>query len=425
MWSAFITGAATKAVDIIEERDKEIQEKLSLNLKAMEEEAKQTRKKGETRRDQLREAASQLIAFGMSPDQVNTLIANYGEDTLKVTIDTLKEQGGVRPEKAQQFLGETPAATGDLESTIARMTTPTVPERAVPATQMTGAFGLPSRAVGEFEERAKRLATELPEPAMPTTALDFGVFADEDKPKGVVELENKLADKAVDAGVSVEDFRKTEEGKKIQAQIDGRNALAAERRGTEEEKARSASQINTSIALRLRERFQPLEMGQILQWNPDQFGGGTYSVLLPNDPAAIKYQKDRLGVVRQYFIDTGLIDAKGNIKGGRNAADAMYPYAEIDYDPQNLRVKSWRDTPLVPEGGAAPQESKPEAPATGAGRSRIGARAAQPVAPIPPVPTGQQAAGSGLPAPKTEEEYNALPSGTTYRHPDGTTKIKP
>jgi len=33
--------------------------------------------------------------------------------------------------------------------------------------------------------------------------------------------------------------------------------------------------------------------------------------------------------------------------------------------------------------------------------------------------------GPGLPAPTTEEEYDALPSGTQYRHPDGTIRTKP
>jgi len=358
MWSAFITGAATKAVDIIEERDKEIQEKLSLNLKAMEEEAKQTRKKGETRRDQLREAASQLIAFGMSPDQVNTLIANYGEDTLKVTIDTLKEQGGVRPEKAQQFLGETPAATGDLESTIARMTTPTVPERPAPATQMRGAFGLPSRAPAEFEERAKRLATELPEPAMPTTALDFGVFAEEDKPKGVVELEGKLTDMAVAAGMSVEDFIKTDDGKSIYAQIVGRTFLEAARKSKDEEvKDRSTEAIRKLVGDRLQEEITPLEFNNAVVFDP---GVGDFIVTIPGTEDAKRFQEKRKRIVQQTFRDTGILGADNKIIGGRNAADALNRYAVVDYE--NLRVKSWRNSPLQqPEQTTAPP-SAPAAP---------------------------------------------------------------
>ena len=36
-----------------------------------------------------------------------------------------------------------------------------------------------------------------------------------------------------------------------------------------------------------------------------------------------------------------------------------------------------------------------------------------------------QAAPSGVPAPKTQAEYEAIPSGTLYLHPDGQTKVKP
>jgi hypothetical protein len=361
MWSAFITGAATKAVDIIEERDKEIQEKLSLNLKAMEEEARSTRKKAETRRDQLKEAASQLIAFGMSPDQVNTLIANYGPDTLKTTIETLKEQGGVRPEQAQQFLGETPAAAGDLESTIARMTTPTVPTEPVPATQMKGAFGLPSRAPADFAERAKTLATELPEPAMPTTALDFGVFAEEEKPKGVVELEGKLADEAEKAGVSVEEYIKTDAGKKIYARIVGRTFLEAERKSKDEEvKDRSTEAIRKLVSDRLQQEITPLEFNNAVVFD---LSVGDFVVTIPGTEDAKRFQERRSRIVQQTFRDTGILDAEGKIIGGRNAADALNRYAIVDYD--KLRVKSWRDSPLQQkQEPAAPTSPAPAAPAT-------------------------------------------------------------
>ena len=38
---------------------------------------------------------------------------------------------------------------------------------------------------------------------------------------------------------------------------------------------------------------------------------------------------------------------------------------------------------------------------------------------------GAQTAPSGVPAPKSQAEYEAIPSGTLYLHPDGQTKVKP
>jgi hypothetical protein len=143
----------------------------------MEEEARQTKKKAETRRDQLRAAASQLISFGMTADQATSLISNYDQETINTTIEALKSRGGVRPQEATQFLGETPAPSMNLEEAISTRTTPTA--RPVAAVETRGAFGLPSRSGAEFAEKASTLKTELPESTVASSSLDFSVLMEE------------------------------------------------------------------------------------------------------------------------------------------------------------------------------------------------------------------------------------------------------
>jgi hypothetical protein len=364
MWSSFVTGFATQASKLIEDRDKEIQKQIDEQLELMNEEAKATQKKGQTRRDTLKTAANQLISLGMPQEQVAAFISGADQATLDATIKLMQKQAttprGMTPEMSQQMLSQFPKTEETPEDVIERLSTP-VAGAEPQFKQMRGAFGLPSPAAREATARTAGLRTTLPEMPMATTALDFGVFAEEEKPKGVVELEGKLADEAEKAGVSVEEYIKTDAGKKIYARIVGRTFLEAARKSKDEEvKDRSTEAIRKLVSDRLQQEITPLEFNNAVVFDPSV---GDFVVTIPGTEDAKRFQERRSRIVQQTFRDTGILDAEGKIIGGRNAADALNRYAIVDYD--KLRVKSWRDSPLQQkQEPAAPTSPAPAAPAT-------------------------------------------------------------
>lgn len=179
MWSSFVTGMAEKATSLIDERDKEIQEKIDRQLEKMYQDAAVTKKKAELRRDTLESTARELMTLGVSQEQAATLLQNVGPEGAANMVERLKSAKQVTPEKIRAALAQVKTSAAPLDEVIARQTTPTATE--VQAPQMRGAFGLPSRAGKEFAETARGIETELP--AIPTTAqpLDLSVFEEEEE----------------------------------------------------------------------------------------------------------------------------------------------------------------------------------------------------------------------------------------------------
>jgi hypothetical protein len=179
MWSAFVTGMAEKATSLIDERDKEIQEKIDRQLEKMYKDAGETKKKAQLRRDTLESTARELMTLGVSDVQAAALLQNVGPEGAANMVERLKKAEKVTPEKIRAALSQVETSEAPLDEVIARQTTPTATE--VQAPQMRGAFGLPSRAGEEFAETARGIETELP--AIPTTAqpLDLSVFEDVDE----------------------------------------------------------------------------------------------------------------------------------------------------------------------------------------------------------------------------------------------------
>lgn len=102
--------------------------------------------------------------------------------------------------------------------------------------------------------------------------------------------------------------------------------------------------------------------------------------------------------------------ARGSDKGVLGSDGRFYPFgANL---PPGVEVK------MSYGGTFAPSASKSGTPAGG----HRGQRATVPAtAPAPARP----AAPAGMPEPKTQAEYAQLPSGTTYKAPDGSIRVKP
>jgi hypothetical protein len=373
MWSAFVTGMAEKATSLIDERDKEIQEKIDKQLEKMYQDAAVTKKKAELRRDTLESTARELMTLGVSQEQAATLLQNVGPEGAANMVERLKSAKQVTPEKIRAALSQVKTSKAPLDEVIARQTTPTATE--VQAPQMRGAFGLPSRAGKEFAETARGIETELP--AIPTTAqpLDLSVFEDaeeEDTPT-IKQLQGMLADQAVKNNMSVDDFIKnTDDGASLAARIAGRRLQG----GDEEDKARTASQIRTLVNSRLQEEIAPLQFKSIT-YDPNL---QDFVVTIPGSPEAIQFLEKRRSVAADVFKNAGLL--KGNRLSDRNAADAISPFAVVDY--KTLTIKSWRPVAGSTGGAGAPAAGEqPAAPAPTPSPARRPADVPAGVKPIP------------------------------------------
>lgn len=372
MWQAFVTGFAEKATSLIEERNKEIRDEIFMQMNQRAKENEKIKEKAQLRIERAKEIARDLegILGNRFGDQTKSMVRELMLSGDPETIIKQVREGNIGVDDIGNFVKLDPTAPkGTPEDLYAAMAprakaaAPRSPE------QETTAFGLPTR-IGEQTRKsfmartgmteAEAAGLELPELPKPTATFNYDVFRGERKPKNVTDLEARMADNAVAEGMTIDEYRTTNRGKILQAQIDGRNLLAAERKGTEEEKDRAASAIRSNISNRLRERFQPLEFNKILQWETDAQGNGRYRVLLPNHPDAKKFEKERLDEIKKYYLASGIVDKEGNIRGGRNAADALYDHAEVDF--KNMRVTSWRSSPLgepsTKDKGAAPAPAR-------------------------------------------------------------------
>jgi ABC-type Fe3+-citrate transport system substrate-binding protein len=106
MWSAFVTGMAEKATSLIDERDKEIQERIDKHLEKMETEAAETKKKAQLRRDTLESTARELMSLGVSDVQAATLLQNVGPEGAANMVERLKKAKQVTPEKIRLALAQ-------------------------------------------------------------------------------------------------------------------------------------------------------------------------------------------------------------------------------------------------------------------------------------------------------------------------------
>lgn len=356
-WSSFVTGFAKQATTLIQERDKEIQDLINERLERMNQDAKEARKLGASRKEELTSVSNSLIALGVPESEVASLIESQGIERAKQTAELLQKKeltGGLTPDRLQQMTAGLPKTDSSLQGTIERLSTPVT--GTVTPVQTERAFGLGGgRRAAEFEERARMLQTELPEmPRAKGTGLDLSVFAEEkeeDAPT-IKQLQGRLADLAVKNNMSVDDYIKgTDEGASLAARIAGRRLQG----GDEEEKARTASQIRTLVNTRLQEEIAPLQFKSIT-YDPNL---QDFVVTIPGSPEAKQFLEKRRSIAADVFKNAGLL--KGSKLSDRNAADAISPFAEVDYN--TLTIKSWRPVAGDTEGTAPAASGSPAAPA--------------------------------------------------------------
>lgn len=397
MWSSFVTGFATKATELIEERDKEIQDNIKVQLSEMYKSRQKALQTAETRRDELRKTASQLRGYGIPDDAIANIITSGDATSITELLQKEAVAGTLTQDKIDTFIGrkESNVPQEALDTIIKRLSTPVKSTTRMPlATEMKGAFGLPTRAADRTVAETTAAtgmtleelqSTELPEIPLTATQFDFSVFADEAKPKGVIELESKLADIAEGLpGNTVEERManavKTPEGKKLQAQIVGRTFLEAQRKAKTEKdetlKPRSVEQLRKLVTSRLQEDIAPLQFKEITFDPRIQ----DFVVTIPGSAEAKRFLQMRQAVVKDVFTSAGLL--RGNKVLDRNVADAISAFADVDYD--TLTIKGFRDVAgSKPTEGAGGPPVPVEPAAAPAGARPTAARAQPPAGAIP------------------------------------------
>lgn len=228
---------AEKATSLIDERDKEIQEKIDRQLEKMYKDAGETKKKAQLRRDTLESTARELMTLGVSDVQAASLLQNVGPEGAANMVERLKKAKQVTPEKIRVALAQVKTVDAPLGEVIARQTTPTATE--VQAPQMRGAFGLPSRAGREFAETARGIETELPDIPTKAQPLDLSVLEDADE-----ETFNKRKN---EARIKVLDAKTPEEQTNAIAEL--RDVISIEQIGEDKKDKLSESSVRANLRI--------------------------------------------------------------------------------------------------------------------------------------------------------------------------------
>jgi hypothetical protein len=202
MWGAFVTGLSNKSVELIEEKDNEIKKNMELQLKDLYASRAEARKKSETRRDELRNAAAQLKSFGLDDAGIVKVLSSGNYDNISKLLQNEATSGTLTPQKIKGFIGEAePNIPPDLEAFFNKSTQLTQAPGTKPlSTEATGAFGFRSRAAEDVTERflkAQNISrdelqqTQLADMPMLGSSFNYGVLSREkdsfDKQKDAVK----------------------------------------------------------------------------------------------------------------------------------------------------------------------------------------------------------------------------------------------
>jgi hypothetical protein len=379
MWSGFITGFAEKSVSLIEERDKEIRKSVNSRIEDMFKQASVSKKEAEARREELTSLANQLMGVGFDEAEARALLENpeQAESIIKLVEsspnkmadpETKRRLFQPAAERMAGYAGEKPKDYIKKIATPQRSGVPTV----LP-TEMRTAFGLR----GPIDEgylsslgiKEEDLATELParEIAKPL-GLDMSVFREADT---FNERKNAAQVALLEADPGSDEFK--------QASSTLSRISAIEDIGKDSENKLKESDVRSN----LRNLENTIK---------EQMAGPGNLVRIANPDGSFSYGYKK-------GLDSSVIKS---IENSRQTA--ITSYLREFYSVRG-------EIPDVVRRAAAPFLVAPGTPVkVGGGQDKEGG--------APAAPTG------GLPSPKSQEEYDGLPSGTRYIDTDGKVKIK-
>ena len=352
----FITGFAKSAGESIDERDKEIRDTVNERMNFLLKKREQALQQATTRIDELKEQAKQLQALSgnrLTETQIAGIIESGEVDT--VITNLRKSSGVMSDDQIAQIYTPEKDYTGTVEGVVGKMTElkrgPEVP--GLEDEQRT-AFGLRTTAAAQekrkFAAAANVTVDDLYRNRLdkvsqfkPAGKLDLRVFA---TPESDTVVKARLRDNLASATQGLEEG--TEEYNKALGKALNSNKIKTDMAkiramlvvealsDTEGEKPRSTAAINSIITQSLRNGLDVLVTKNIIRWDPTR---ENYTPITGDVDAIASFIEQKNLIIRDVLVARGLITRDGKIVGGRNAEDAIAPYANIE----DGKIVSWKN----------------------------------------------------------------------------------
>ncbi len=368
--TALFAGVSSGVAESIEGRNKQIRNGAVKQLDQLVSEAEAKEKGLKTERDTLSQQARQLSAFrgannvGLTQDQILGLIQQ--PETAKALIEELKNKKDLSDvDMATVFKVGKPGTQMPPEDYIAKKTSIAIPTKEEPSKVVRGAFGFESPALkqaeAEFESVSGRKASEVK--AIARGQVDLGAdfkpmegtidlkqFAN---PESLSNVQNKLRDNIAN-GESLSTPTNKKLLDKLRADSVIKAMFDADGEGG---KPRTTGAINSVFDKSLRAGLDPFVVKGVVRFDTQT---NDYVPITGDTKAIGEFMDHKNKLIQSQAKALGILDKDGNIKGGRNASDALLPYANIE----DGKVVSWKSA-VVPKTGEEPTApvAKPSAPA--------------------------------------------------------------
>jgi hypothetical protein len=413
-FGAFVSGFSTGAAESIESRNKQIRNGATRQLDELVQQAEAKEKGLKTERDTLSQQARQLATFrganniGLTQSQILGLIQQ--PETAKALITELRNKKDLSDvDFSTVFKVAKPGTEMPVEDYITRRTSIAKDQQVKQPTKVVrGAFGLESPAMGqverEFEASTGRSAAEvraiaagridMGEDFKPTEGtIDFKQFGN---PESLSNVQNRLRD-LIAAGENLN----SEKAKPLLAKLRADAVIKdmfKEDKG-EEGKPRTTAAINSVMDKSLRAGLDPFVIKGVVRFDP---AVNDY-VPITGDADSIKnFMEHKNKLIQDQARALGILDKNNNIVGGRNANDALLPYANIE----DGKVVSWKSVTAKDTKDKTAETPAAAAPKVGGGTAPVISE--KPLA-IPKTNTGKI-------------DGTKLVPGQTYTAADGTIK---
>jgi hypothetical protein len=370
MWSAFVTGFASKATDLIEERDKEIQDNIKIQLNEMYKSRQSALQTSKTRDEELKKTASQLRGYGLPYSAIETIIKSGDATDITNLLQKEAIAGTLTPEKIEKFIGgkQDDSVTEEiLNKTIKQYSTPVKSATRMPLdTEMRSAFGL--KGSGERAlasglatlgmSREELEATEVPEIPRTQQPFDYSVFKGKEDRLKTVEIQEELRDiiarSETDAEGKLLNFADENDAIRFGElqTLAAANAVAASMvKVPDEEKPRTASEIRTMFKESLTNGLSPFIISGVAQIQAN----GDITPITGEAEDISSFLATRNSIISGVAVNRGLLDPRTKEVSSKAAEDALTPYAVI----KDGKLVSWKTSP--PGGQAGGQQAKPAA----------------------------------------------------------------
>jgi hypothetical protein len=378
-FGAFVSGFSTGAAESIESRNKQIRNGATRQLDELVQQAEAKEKGLKTERDTLSQQARQLATFrganniGLTQSQILGLIQQ--PETAKALITELKNKKDLSDvDFSTVFKVAKPGTEMPVEDYITRRTSIAKDQQVKQPTKVVrGAFGLESPAMGqverEFEATTGRSAAEVR--AIASGKIDMGAdfkptegtidFKQFGNPESLSNVQNRLRD-LIAAG---EDL-KSDKAKPLLAKLRADAVIKdmfKEDKG-EDGKPRTTAAINSVMDKSLRAGLDPFVIKGVVRFDST---ANDY-VPITGDADAIKNFMDHKNkLIQEQARALGILDKNNNIIGGRNASDALLPYANIE----DGKVVSWKSVTAKDTKDKTAETPAAAAPKVGGGTAPV------------------------------------------------------